>query len=1045
MLNTLIRFSLKNRFLVLIAAIVMMAYGLWVGAHLPVDVFPNLNRPTVTILTEAHGLAPEEVETLVTLPLETALNGLPGATRIRSSSGIGISVITVEFDWNSDIYRNRQFVFERLQRVSEQLPKDMTPIMGPITSIMGEIQFIGVRSDNSTISESDLRTFADWTLRTRLMSIPGINQVIVMGGDVKEYQILVSTEKLQQKGISLEDFQHALSEISENTTGGFIEMDEKEFLIRPMGRVTTLSDIEMSVVGMHLGRPVLVTDVATVQIGAKTKRGKSSINGQPAVVMSIQKQPDADTLVLTATIEELLNDMRPTLPEGITIHSDLFKQSKFIEAANHNVVEALRDGAIIVGIVLFIFLLNIRTTTITLITIPLSLLISAIVFHWFGLGINTMTLGGFAIAMGELVDDAIVDVENVLRRLRENHKNKTQKGRLRVIFEASSEVRNAIIFSTMTVVLVFLPLFFLSGIEGRLFAPLGLAYIISLLASLFVSLTVTPVLCSFLLTRQKLLQQETESRFILFLKNTQRRILLKTFNHPYLVMAGCAMLLVMSLSLLPFMGQNFLPTFNEGSATIGIAATPGISLTASDALGSRIEQAILSVPEVKSTVRRTGRAEMDEHAEGVHWNEIDVDFKENGRKRADILQDIREKIAAVDSHVYVNIGQPISHRMDHLLSGVRAQIAVKIVGADLTDLRRLGVQIESLMSGIPGIVDLSLEPVVPIPQIKIAIDREAASEKAIRPGELAQDLDRVLNGEPVGQFIDKQQFFQIIMKLDEDSKNNPEKLEHMMIKTMPNGDTIRLADIATVYESKGPNIINRENMQRRLIISANAAKRDLTGIVADLHQKLETVTLPQGYFIAIEGQFESQQRASRLILGVGILSLLAIVGLLYSQFRSLTLVAQIMLNIPLALIGSIVAIYLTQRELSVATLIAFITLCGIASRNGIMMISHYVHLAEHENEPFSKNMVLRGSAERLIPVLMTALTAAFALVPLLLSQGEPGKEILYPVAVVIVGGLVSSTLLDLVVTPTLFYRFGHKALAKHVRKTQTQNTERDWL
>ena len=1044
MLNALIRFSLQNRVLVLLIASAMMAYGLWIGAQLPVDVFPDLNRPTVIILTESHGLAPEEVETLITLPIESAMNGLPSATRIRSSSGIGISVIYVEFDWNSDIYRNRQFIFERLQRVAADLPEGIAPIVSPVSSIMGEIQFIGLVSENNAISQSELRTMADWTLKPRLLALPGISQIIVMGGDVKEYQVLVSADQLQQKGISLEAFQNALSEISENTTGGFMDIDGKEFLIRPLGRVNSLSEIENSVVGLHLGKAVLVKDVAKVEIGAKTKRGKSSINGQPAILMTVQKQPQADTIALTKAIEKALQDMAPSLPKGVTIESDLFKQANFIEASMNNIIEALRDGTIIVGIVLFLFLLNVRTTAITLITIPLSLLISAIVFHVLGLGINTMTLGGFAIAMGELVDDAIVDVENVFRRLRENHENKTQKGRLRVIFEASSEVRNAIVFSTMTVVLVFLPLFFLSGIEGRLFAPLGLAYIISLLASLVVSLTVTPVLCSFLLNKETFLQKAHDSRFIRALKNIQRRILLKTLGHPYKVIAFCTILLAVSLSLLPLMGHNFLPPFNEGTATIGIAATPGISLTASDKLGTDIEKAILSVPEVKSTVRRTGRAEMDEHAEGVHWSEIDVDFKEGGRKKHIVLQEIREKIEAVGD-VYINIGQPISHRLDHLLSGVRAQIAVKIVGPDLTELRRLGVQAESLMQAIPGIVDLNLEPVVPIPQLKIAIDREAAAQKVISPGKLSQDLDRTLNGEHVGQFIENQRFFSIVMKLDDASKKSPERLERMMIKTMPNGETVRLADIAEIYESQGPNMVNRENMQRRLIISANTQGRDLSSTVADIQEKLAKIPLPQGYSIALEGQFESQQRASRLILGVGILALLGIVGLLYSQFRSMVLVTQIMLNVPLALIGSIVAIYLTQRELSVATTIAFITLCGIASRNGIMMISHYLHLAKHEGEAFSEEMVLRGSAERLIPVLMTALTAAFALVPLLMSAGQPGKEILYPVAVVIVGGLISSTLLDLVVTPTLFYNFGRKATAKHIQKTENATTEGDWI
>jgi len=1044
-LNALIRFSLKNRWLVLIVATCLMGYGFWASFRLPVDVFPDLNRPVVTILTEAHGLSPDEVETLVSMPIESVMNGMPGAVRIRSSSGIGISIVSVEFDWDSDPYRNRQFVFERLRLVADKLPSGITPLLGPISSIMGEIQFVGLTSQGSSMTPSELRTLADWTLRPRLMALPGISQVVVMGGDVKEYQILLSADRLQKKGISLEEFQNALTQMSDNTTGGFMDSEGQEYLIRPMGRVTTLEDIENTAVGVHLGRPVLIKEVASVRIGATPKRGQSSINGQSAVLLTIQKQPGADTISLTRQIDRLLLELQPTLPKGAKIEGDLFKQSNFIEAANHNVMSALRDGAIIVGIVLFVFLLNFRITAITLITIPLSLLISVIVFKFFGLGINTMTLGGFAVAMGELVDDAIVDVENVFRRLRENRALGSPKGVLRVIFEASSEVRNSIVFSTITVVLVFFPLFFLSGIEGRLFAPLGMAYIISLLASLLVSLSVTPVLCSFLLTTPKLLGDRPESPVIRYLKSIQKKLLHKTLDRPYALLWVCTLLLMGSLSLLPFMGRSFLPPFNEGTATIGVAAAPGISLAASDRLGTEIEKAILGVAEVKSTVRRTGRAERDEHAEGVHWSEIDVDFHPKGRDRTVVLQDIRERIQNV-ADVYVNIGQPISHRLDHLLSGVRAQIAVKVFGPDLTELRRLGVQVESVMLGIPGIVDLSLEPSVQVPQFKIAIDRELASQKAIRPGELAQDLERILNGETVGQMMEAQRFFDIVMRLDEASRKRLEDLERVMIKTLPNGETVALGDVAQIYPSQGPNIINRENMQRRLVISANTHGRDLGSVVSEVKKKLSTLeALPQGYFVSIEGQFESQQRAARLILWMGILSLIGIVGALYWHFGSLVLVSQIMLNVPLALIGSVIALWFTQRELSVATLIAFITLCGIASRNGIMMISHYLHLMRHEKEVFSKEMVLRGSAERIVPVLMTALTASLALVPLLFAQGEPGKEILYPVAVVIIGGVMTSTLLDLVVTPTLFYKFGRRASEKWLNRTQSKNnTEGEW-
>lgn len=1027
MLNAIIRLSLKNRLVVLALMVGVLIYGAWIAKNLPVDVFPDLNRPTVAILTEAHGLAPEEVETLVTLPLEAALNGTPGVTRVRSSSGIGVSIVHVEFEWGTEIFRNRQLVSERLQLAQQRLPKGITPVMGPVSSIMGEIEFVGLTSPDGTVNPMDLRSLADWTVRPRIMSIPGVSQVVVMGGQVKQYQILVSTEKLQRKGISLEDLKHALSEISENTTGGFIDLDDKEFLIRPLGRVASTEEIENSSVGLHLGKPVLVKEVAQVRIGAKTKRGEGSINAKHAVILTVQKQPGASTVELTEKINVVLAELQRAMPVGVKIESDLFKQSHFINASISNVEEALRDGAIMVAIVLFLFLMNLRTTTITLITIPLSLLVTAIVFHIMGLSINTMTLGGLAVAIGELVDDAIVDVENVYRRLRENKALESPRHPLKVIYEASSEVRNSIVFSTIIVVLVFIPLFYLGGIEGKLFAPLGVAYIVSLLASLVVSLTVTPVLCSYLLPQSKTTTHVNDSQIVQFLKNADRSLIAKTIDHPHIILACCAVLLLGVLALLPLMGRNFLPPFNEGTATIGVAAAPGIALATSDKLGTKIEEAMLSIPEVKSTIRRTGRAEMDEHAEGVHWSEIDVDFKPGGRPRPQVMQELRERIEK-QGDVYVNIGQPIGHRLDHLLSGVRAQIAVKVFGPELTELRRLGLQIESLMKNIPGIVDLQLEPLVLIPQLKMAIDREESSRYAIRPGTLAADLETVLNGETVGQFLENQRIYDIFIRLDEPSRATPEAMGATLVKTLPTGQVIKLDDVAKIYKGTGPNMINRENMQRRIVVAANSQGRDLGSLIEEVQRTIaEKVKLPTGYFVAYGGQFESQQEASRLLIFLGILSLFGIFFVLYAHFKSVMLTAQIMLNIPLALIGSIVAIYLTERELSVATLIAFITLCGIASRNGIMMISHYLHLMKEEGEVFSKEMVIRGSLERLVPVLMTASAAALALVPLLLSRGEPGKEILYPVAVVIVGGLISSTLLDIIVTPAIFFRFGRKS------------------
>lgn len=1043
MLNALIRFSLRHRLLLLISASAVSVYGMWLLPRIPVDVFPNLNRPTVSVLTEAKGLAPEEVETLVTLPIESVLNGTPGVLRVRSTSGIGISILYVEFDWNTDIYRNRQLVAERLQLLAGQLPTGITPVMGPISSIMGEIQFVGLMGDGN-VSPMELRTLADWTIRPRLMTTPGVSQVVVMGGEVKQYQILVSSRKLQTKGLSLEDLKKSLGEISDNTTGGFININEKEFLIRPMGRVSSLEEIQDSLIGMQFGQPVRVRDVAEVRVAAKAKRGEGSINGEHAVVMTVQKQPSASTIGLTEAIEKELEGIRKTLPQGVRIESDLFKQARFIEAAISNVEQALRDGILMVAVVLFLFLLNFRTTAITLTAIPLSLLITFIVFHIFGLGINTMTLGGLAIAIGELVDDAIVDVENVFRRLRENKAAGAPKGYLRVIFEASSEVRNSIVLSTLIVVLVFLPLFALGGIEGRLFAPLGVAYIVSILASLIVSLTVTPVLCAYLLPQSKAVAHREDGKFVRWLKALALRVLNLTLPRPNQVLAGAAALVLGALLLLPLMGRNFLPEFNEGTATIGLAAAPGISLEASDAIGTKIEREILLVPEVKSTVRRTGRAEMDEHAEGVHWSEVDVDFRE-GRDKEVVLNDIRARIEKVAPDVYVNIGQPISHRLDHLLSGVRAQIAIKVFGSDLGELRRLGGEVSDVLESVPGIVDLQTEPLVLVPQLKINVDRDASSEYGLRSGTLAGDLEIALHGETVTQMIEAQRRFDVFMRLDDESRSTPKNIEGTIVRTMPNGTRVQLRDVANVYQGTGPNMVNREDMQRRIVVSANVSGRDLGGVVDELTKKVnDKVQFPEGYFYKLGGQFESQTAASERIMWLGLLAMAGTFLLLYLHFGSTMLSLQVMMNVPLALIGSVLALFLTERTLSVATFVAFITLCGIATRNGILLISHYLHLIHEENQPFNRDTIVRGSLERLVPVLMTASTAALALIPLLLSQGEPGKEILYPVAVVIVGGLVSSTLLDLIVTPTLFLKYGKNAVNNYIAKQKLKTSEGEW-
>lgn len=1030
MLDNVIRFSLTHRFFVLSAATLLAAYGLISIAKMPVDVFPDLNRPTVNIMTEAGGLAPEEVETLVTNPLEAALTGLPGVERIRSTSGVGLSVIYVEFEWDTEIYKNRQLVSEKLALAKEKLPPRISPVMGPIASIMGEIQLIGLSGD-AKVSPMDLRDFADWTLRPRLLAVPGVAQVIAIGGGVRQYQILLSADKIQKNQLALKDIEEALSKISLNTTGGYIDIDQKEFLIRNIGTVKSQEDILNSTVGTHLGRPVFVKDIAEVRMGSQSKRGDGSINGNPAVIMSVQKQPGINTVELTKKIEATLNEIESLMPQGSTLHKSLFKQATFIEASVENIKEALRDGTVLVFLVLLLFLANVRTTTITLVTIPLSFLVTAVVFQFLGLSVNTMTLGGLAIAIGELVDDAIVDVENIYRRLRENKLSNSPRPILNVIYEASSEVRNSIVYATLIVVLVFVPLFYLSGIEGKLFVPLGMAYIIALICSLLISLTVTPVLCSLLLGKNTYLK-EKDSWLIQKLKAFNYRVLLAVLDRPKSILSLVMLLLLLSLSLLFFMGRDFLPKFNEGTATINVLAQPGISLEESNKKGTLAEQALLAVAEVKSVARRTGRAELDEHAEGVHYSEIDVDFHDNGRPREQVLAEIRKNLAAIEG-VYTSIGQPISHRLDHLLSGVRAQIAIKVFGPDLNVLRMKAAEIEKAIQQTEGLVDLQVEQQVLIPQLKIQLLREEAGRYGIIPGELSETLEKALHGEVVASVLDQQKSIQVFMRFDDQSRGNMDSIQNTVLKIMPDGTKVNLGMVADVYEADGPNQISRENTLRRIVISANSAGRDLDSLVKALRSKIQSsVELPEGYRVVYGGQFESQKAASRMIAILGTISLIAIFIVLFAHFKSSLVALQIMLNIPFALIGSLAAIFMTDRTLSVATMVAFVTLCGIASRNGIMMISHYLHLLRFENEVFSKSMVIRGTLERLAPVLMTTTTAILGMLPLLFAQGEPGKEILHPVAVVIVGGLISSTLLDMFVTPTVFYNFGKKSAIKHV-------------
>jgi len=1038
-INAILRFALNNRLLVVASAILVLIAGIFALINEPIDVLPDLNRPTVTIMTEAHGLAPEEVETLVTFPIETALNGAPGVQRVRSTSGIGLSIVYVEFDWGSDIYLDRQLVSERLQLARGQMPEDFTPIMAPVSSIMGEILLIGISSTDSTTSAMELRSTADWILRPQLLAIPGVSQVTPIGGEVQQYQALAHSDKLAQYNVSLERFSEAAAQFQGNTTGGYVETQSQETLIRNVGRSASIDDLAGTVVEIRNGVPIRLRDLATVKLGARVKRGDASINAAPGVIVSVFKQPGANTVELTRAIETSLEQIETSLSDDIELVK-LFKQSNFIEAAVGNVEEALRDGSLFVVFVLAIFLLNFRTTVITLTAIPLSFAITALFFHWAGISINTMTLGGLAIAIGELVDDAIVDVENVYRRLKENRQSSSPRSALRVIYDASREVRNSIVFATILVVLVFLPLFSLSGIEGRLFAPLGIAYITSILASLLVSVTVTPVLCYYLLPRAKLLERP-DSFVVRWLKRIDRHQLQFSLSHPTLIIVTVAVLVAGALVSVPFLGKEFLPRFNEGTATISLLTVPGTSLSESNQIGTIAEQLLLEVPEVAMVGRRTGRAELDEHAEGVHSSEIDVDFKPSSREHEAVLADVRTRLDDIPG-VVINIGQPISHRLDHLLSGVRAQIAVKIFGDDLATLRSAAADVERAMRAISGVVDLQTEKQVLLPQIRIQVKREEAARYGIRAGELTEILETALNGKVVSQVLDGARTFDVVVRLDESERTTVESLKQILIDT-PSGSKIPLEAVASVVETQGPNMIVRENTKRRIVISCNVSERDLGSVIADIQSTINSsVTLPVGYFITYGGQFESQQAATRQIALLGLLAVAGMMLALYTHFRSMTIVFQILINIPLALIGSIVAIYLTGGVLSVATLVGFITLTGIASRNTIMMISHYIHLVKEEGEQFTKEMIIRGSLERLSPVLMTALTAGLALIPLVISAGDPGKEILYPVATVILGGLVSSTLLDLAVTPTIFYHFGRHALEKHINHDKSEEIQR---
>ena len=1197
MLNAIIRFALRNRLVVAAFAVFLLIYGGWEIYRLPIDVFPDLNRPRVVVMTEAPGLAPEEVETLITFPLETALNGATGVQDVRTSSGVGISVIYVEFDWGTDIYNDRQIVNERLALASEQLPEGIKPQLAPISSIMGQIMIVGMYSqpndktllftldhvpaeslDNqelptdlrrlfaehqkeitgasqvqiqqsghrwsivhvdsgewytalnvndtlqvhSATSPMELRTLADWVVRQQLLTIPGVSQVFVMGGQRKQFQVLVNPDLLLKNGVTLHEVEMALERSNQNATGGYLdEQGPHEYLVRALGRVQAVDQLEEIVVKHRDGRSILLRQVARIVEGPQVKRGDSAayvleqdgFAGGAAVALTINKQPDADTRRVSEEIAAMLEKIEGGLPDDIQIHPELYQQKSFIDLAIENVIEALRDGGILVVIILFVFLLNFRTTFITLTAIPLSIVITGLIFTAFGLSINTMTLGGLAVAIGELVDDAIVDVENIFRRLRENRHRSNPKHPLLVVFQASVEIRNSIVFGTMIVVLVFIPLFALSGMEGRLFTPLGVAYIVSILASLLVSLTVTPVLSYWLLSVrrpwpwilagvaplitfslsmffldgvfqswatgtslptyvtayvepvifyhlvfalitapvlwalvlgseflvERVSDEEQDGIVLRVLKSIAGQVIrVSTYvSVPILALALAAVML--AAWGMWRLESDFLPPFNEGAVQVNVLLPPGTSLQKSNEIAATVEERLQTVGDLEAFVRKTGRAELDEHAEGVNVTEFVASFDPHTeRSREAILEELRDKLSDIPG-IVVSVEQPLAHLISHMLSGVKAQVAIKLYGDDLDVLRRNAQEIKAAIADVPGVKDLQVEPQVTIPQLRIEVDGHQLAQYGLTRGDVTEYVETAMNGKVVSRVLEGQRTFDLLVRLDEPYREDLEKLDRLSIE-LPEGGTTKLESVAKVYRGGGPNTINREQVRRRIIVQCNVSGRGLVDVVEEIKRELEPIdaALPTGYYIDYGGQFKSQQSASQMIFLLFLLSLGGMFMVLYTMFRSVNLSLQVMVALPMAFIGSVAALYVTGQTLTVASMVGFISLCGIASRNGILLINHYLHLVKHEGEQWTRNMIVRAGQERLAPVLMTALTSGIGLIPLAMAAGEPGKEILYPVATVIIGGLISSTLLEFLVRPALFWMFGMRA----AERTLSESTQK---
>ncbi len=1049
MLNAVIRFALRQRLLVVAFSMFLIGYGGWQALIMDIDVFPNLNRPRVVVMTEAPGMAPEEVEALITFPLETTLNGATGVQAVRSSSGVGISVIYVEFDWGTNIYNDRQVVAERLQLVADRMPAGIQPQLAPISSIMGQIIMVGMWSEGGKTPPLEVRTLADWVVRQRLLTIPGVSQVFTMGGGRKQFQVLIDPDALLKYGLTLRDVRKAVEESNENATGGYLdEQGPNELLVRALGRVQKVQDLEQLVVTMRDGRPILLSQVARIIEGPQVKRGDSSafvrekdgtFSGGPAVVLTVNKQPNADTREVTDKVMEALAELEPSLPDDIRIQPGLYSQKAFIERSIDNVVEALRDGGVLVVIILFLFLMNFRTTFITLTAIPLSVAITALVFAAFGLSINTMTLGGLAVAIGELVDDAIVDVENIFRRLRENRHATNPKHPLLVVFQASVEIRNSIVFGTMIVVLVFIPLFALSGMEGRLFAPLGVAYIVSILSSLAVSLTLTPVLSYWLLSKAKFMEHEKDGPLLRVLKWVAGGVIGTSlrFSKTMLLLAVAGV--AVAALLLSQLERDFLPPFNEGVVQLNVVLPPGTSLRKSNDIAETVMQRLMKIDGVDAFSRRTGRAELDEHAEGVNITELIVSFDtDSERGREEVLEEIREAMADIPG-IVTTVEQPLAHLISHMISGVKAQVGIKIYGDDLSILRSKAQELAAVMNSVDGVADPLVEPQVEIPQLRIQLDRHRLELYGLTPAYVNDYIETAMNGQVASQVLLGQRTFDLLVRMDESYRENLEALRRLSID-LPSGGTTPLSSVANIYKSSGPNTINREQVRRRIIVQCNVSGRGLVDVVEEIKERQKKIveSMPAGYFVEYGGQFESQQAASRTIGILFAISLLGVFMVLYTMFRSANFSIQVMAALPMAFIGSVAALVLTGQTLTVAAMVGFISLGGIASRNGILLLNHYLHLVRYEGETWSKEMIIRAGKERLAPVLMTALTSGIGLVPLALSAGEPGKEILYPVATVIIGGLLSSTILEFFVRPALFWTFGTNVGARLIAEASAE-------